>query len=222
MRDQIIPTAIVREGEDDGLEEKRAQLIAAGRLQTPRSFLAPRTHAGFSIRYPDQGASLPVWRDARGQAVDGSVVAADRAEIGWTGEKAVPGVYSLTAADGRRLAEVSVHEDGSSRVLTESGASGWYWVGVERHAEDDAQLTAAQWSERLQWRLLNKRELPASWRRNDQWLDGRGFRLDMPVEDGRGETAYPLALVDQWTGKALVHEHQRQVSRAPTIPPPPT
>jgi hypothetical protein len=197
------------------LAAERQQLLAANQLKLPRTLRDPRTEGGIVIELP-HGVEIrpPVWRDLTGMKIGQVTVAGNRAELSWQGDKVPKGAdYALESTEGELWAKVSVDKNGLATVSVAPGALRTYWVGVLRATDDDPLLTPSDWSRRLQWRTLDGKPVPRSWKHDDAWRDGRGYRLEIPLDDA--EVTVPLVsigLVDQLTGWILTN---------PFTPPPP-
>jgi hypothetical protein len=169
----------------------------------------PAIRCGFAIALPvaTTGPTPPQWRETSGASPVGGTVLGTRAELSWAGD-ATKGIdCTLVATGGRELARVMGDPRTGVTLFIASGVHGCPWIGIERAPADNASLTTADWTARLDWQVLHGASKPESWRRDDHWLASRGHRLDL-VADERwsGQVKRTLALVDQVTGWAIESE----------------
>jgi len=198
-------------GDDDALEASRKKLIDEHQKGMPGAFRQPVTTGGFVLEFSrdDLGqGTAPFWRDALGAEPREARVRGNRAEIGWSDAIQIRRLdLVLLHPDGRELARVAVDSDGSIVLSTTAAVRSWYWVGVECGTEDEAGVTRARPHPRPDWQLLSGAPVPSSWTRDDHWLGGRGYRIDLPLTDGvAGKGSHTLALVDPVSGWAIACE----------------
>ena len=214
VQDLILPTYPVPAGEDDAMERARKKMLEERHARMPPAFRQPATTNGFALEFsPDDvgPGHQPHWRDAEGAEPVGTNVHDHRAEVSWPGSTP-PGHlgFVLIQPSGRELARVSVDPDGAPMLTTTVAVRSWYWIGVEWGMADEAAASRAEPVPRLEWRLLSGAPLPESWRRDDHWLGGRGYRIDLPLTAGTtGKAACALALVDPASGWAIVCKIER-------------
>jgi hypothetical protein len=206
LQDVILPTNPVAVGQEEPLNELREKLMQTQRARMPQTFREPVTQSGFALEFEATGETgLPRWRDAAGAEPKEATVQGNRAELAWTGQAPLRGQeYVLSQGDGREIARISREAGGGAVVVTAPNVHAWFWVAIERGGTERADGAAA--ASRFNWQLLTGGEIPASWRRDDRWRDGRGQRLDLPLEDGGMSVSHPLALVDRVTGWAMTCE----------------
>jgi hypothetical protein len=208
VRDLILPTQPVPEGENDALETMQANLLRERKAQMPPTFHQPVTTSGLAFEFPsgETGPARPLrWRDAADAGIAGSTVQGNRAELAWTGANAPRGTdYVLGDAAGQEIVRVSLDQTGAPKITARPGVRTWYWVGIEHAPADAAALRSGQAEPRLAWRLLSGTADASVWPRDNHWRSGRGQRIDLPIgPTGVGPGSYALALVDPVTGWAI-------------------
>jgi hypothetical protein len=210
VRDVLLPTLPVPEGEDDALAAMHEKLRRERDAQMLQTFRQPVITGGFAFEFPlgEPGASqAPRWRDASGAEVAGASVRGTHAELAWAGAHPPRNIdYVLREADGRELARVSTDQAGTPSVKVRPAVRAWYWTGIEHAPTDVALGTSSPAAPRLEWRLLSGEAIPATWLRDDQWNRGRGQRIDLPLDAVARGARHALALVDPLTGWALACE----------------
>lgn len=211
MTDFILPTVPEVVGRDDGRAAIREMLISTGRLHPPRTLFVSQAWVGITIEYRlPTGQPPPTWVNAQGSPLMGGWATRDRAEFSWVSEAAPEPEIRLEQSDGHVIARVTVQQSEISAILTGLNSRCLYWVGVEQHASDLTQTEFEVWRDRLRWFALEDGEsrndtLPSGWEIVDGWQNGRGFRLNLPASDYAADQEIELALVDGWTGQALIH-----------------
>lgn len=208
VRDLILPTQPVPEGENDALEAMQANLLQERQAQMPPTFHQPVTTSGLAFEFrPDEaGPARPLrWRDAAGSVIAGSTVQGNRAELAWAGANAPRGTDCvLSDAAGQEMVRVNLDQTGAPKITARPGVRTWYWVGIEHAPADTAALPPAPAEPRLSWRLLAGTADASDWPRDNRWRAGRGQRIDLPLgPTGVGPGRYALALVDPVTGWAM-------------------
>lgn len=99
------------------------------------------------------------------------------------------------------LARAEVDASGSLIVTALPNARVSYWVGIVTDAASDAMPRM------LEWRQLSGEAIPKSWSRDDAWLDGKGRRIEIPLDAESVRVGhYGISLVDLGSGWALVGE----------------
>jgi hypothetical protein len=219
LQDSILPTAPTRIGDDDAIEVLRERRYRERRAQTPFFFKQPRTRIGFVIELRDDNSEVPPhWHETTKTPTAQATIAADRAEISWSGSPPAGAECTLLAADGSALARVTTDERGTLTLIAAAGLRAWPWIGIERPETDDQRLSPAEWTTRLEWRVLSGAPSAPTWLRDDQWLNRRGHRLDLqPGDRSAGPATRALALVDRITGWAIVTEIE-QFQEMPAAP----
>jgi hypothetical protein len=203
VRDAIVPTFPVAEGRNESLDELRRQSLAAERTKLPGEFLAPVTWRGFAVEFSAGSASAkPAWK-AGGDVI--ASVEGNRAELAWPDQNPpADQEYGLAFADGREIARVSIDSRGRATLRAKANVLGWYWLGIEgKHPARGDPEPAAR---RLEWRLLTGEQLPPTWRPDDNWRHGHGWRIEMPLVPSGRQTDCAVALVDPDSGWALGSE----------------
>jgi hypothetical protein len=184
----------------------RQHLLATGQLKMPKTLRNPQTEGGFIIELP-HGVEVrpPVWHDATGTNAGHVSVSGNRAEFSWTGDQLPKAAdYVLVSAEGQLWARVIVDKSGRATLSVAPGASRFYWAGIMRSPEDDPLLSPAEWTQRLQWRTAEGKPLPREWRCDDSWRGGRGYRIEIPLDEPDPAIAVrDVGLVDQLTGWVL-------------------
>jgi hypothetical protein len=199
------------------MELLRERLFQERREQIPRTLKHPVVQFGFALEIPANGDGLQLrWRDAVGREPAGATVRGQRAEISWSGGSPPRDVdYVLGYPGHREIAWITTNPQGGLVLEAAKDVSCRYWVAVERASADEAGLSRTQGASRFDWRLLHGAHLPTSCVRDDNWLGGRGQRLDLPVGVREGGTATcSLALVDRITGWAIVSEVSQEADSA--------
>jgi hypothetical protein len=214
VQDLILPTHPVPAGEDDAMERTRNKMLEERHARMPSAFRQPATTNGFALEFsPDdvRPGHQPHWRDLEGAEPVGTNVHDHRAEVSWPGSTPPRHLgFVLIQPSGRELARVSVDPDGAPMLTTTVAVRSWYWIGVECGVADEAAASRTGPVPRLDWRLLSGAPLPESWRRDDHWLGGRGYRIDLPLTAGTaGKASCALALVDPASGWAIVCNIER-------------
>ena len=208
VRDTIVPTQPMRLGQDDSTESLRQRLWNERQSLLPAVFQHPLLHQGCAFEIPTTvaGGAPPRWRDAAGVELAGGLVRGNRGEIAWSGGMPPRGAcYVLSGPGGGALARVTVDQGGALVLQAADGVRGWYWVGFERAPTEDNGPTAAEWTARLEWQLLDRAALPSAWQQDQRWLGGRGSRLDLRLDPQAGaQKTFHLALVDRVTGWGIV------------------
>ncbi|MEO6995990.1 MAG: hypothetical protein ABI273_20480, partial [Lacunisphaera sp.] len=201
VRDVIVPTRPVTAAEEEAMDTLREKLRREEEARLPKAFQQPRMSGGLVIEFAatSHQQNPPRWREASGAEPAGSKVAGQRAELSWSGGVPPPNTtYTLSDSGGRVMAVASVDGRGGVALKTTAKTNAWYWCGIERTS------AAAEASAPLDWQLLSGAAIPASWARDDHWLDGRGQRLEIPLDATTKRVgSYPIALVDPATGWAL-------------------
>jgi hypothetical protein len=200
MRDEILPTLPVPEGQAEELPALRQKRLIAQRTQMPVTIAAPKLWSGFvlDVSTLSRGSSGSLrWRVESGGESAQSEVKDCRAEIAWAPTGPERGaVYVLGWPEGRVVARVSVEADGRLAVRAAAGVGTWYWIGVE--------CAAAEQAGRFSWQQRSGAALPVEWSRDDSWRDGRGRRLEIPLRGtSKSKDRQGLALVDSLTDWAL-------------------
>jgi hypothetical protein len=207
MRDLILPTRPLTATEEEQEETMRKKLRQDRLAQLPKAFQQPVSRSGFSLEFVvagGEGKGSPQWKNDAGVEPAGSSVGNNRAELDWAGAGlAADSHYVLSYSDGRVVARVSVDQNGVPTLKTASGVRAWYWLGIERSGVDHFH-NAANRKTIFDWKLWNGDAVPASWKKDDQWLDGRGQRVAIPLEPAIRTGSYEIALIDPGTGWALV------------------
>jgi len=209
VRDLVLPTQPVPEGEDDALETMQANLLQKRKAQMPTTFRQPvTTSSGLAFEFPSGETGpgrLLRWRDAAGVEVAGSTVQGNRAELAWAGANAPHGIdYVLSDAAGQEFVRVSLDQTGAPKITARPRVLSWYWVGIEHAPADATALLSEQAEPRLSWRLLAGTADASGWPQDNRWRAGRGQRIDLPIgPSGEGPGSYTLALVDRVTGWAI-------------------
>lgn len=208
LRDLVLPTQPVPEGENDALEAMQANLLREREALMPPTFQQPTAASGLAFEFPsgETGPGRPThWRDATGAEVAGSTVEGNRAELTWAGMNAPRGTnYVLGDAAGREIVRVSLDQTGIPKITTRPEVRAWYWIGIEHAPADATVLIPGQAEPRLVWRLHTGTADASGWPRDNRWRAGRGQRIDLPLgPTGVGQGRYTLALVDPVTGWAI-------------------
>lgn len=205
VRDLVLPTQPVPEGEDDALEAMQAQFLKERKAQMPPTLRQPVTTSGLAFEF-SSGVSPRRWRDAAGAGIAGSTVQGNRAELAWAGAHAPRGTdIMLDDAAGQEIVRVSLDQTGAPKITARTGVRTWYWVGIEHAPADAAALRPGPAEPRLTWRLLAGTADASGWPRDNRWRAGRGQRIDLPLgPTGVGPGRHVLALVDRITGWAII------------------
>ncbi len=186
----------------------RQHLLATGQLKMPKTLRDPRTEGGFIIELP-HGIEVrpPIWRDVTNTNAGHVSVSGNRAEFSWSGDQLPKGAdYVLVSTEGQLWARVVVDKNGVASISVAPGASRSYWAGIVRAPEDDPLLSPADWTQRLQWRTADGKPTPTQWRHDDSWRGGRGYRIEIPLDEpGATNAAHDVGLVDQLTGWVLAN-----------------
>jgi hypothetical protein len=209
VRDVILPTLPVREGEDDAMESLRERCLLESKNQVPESFKSPVLWSGciFEMFTADAGAGQSLcWRDATVSQAGGTTANGQRAEISWPG--GIPPAnadYVLRGARDRVIASVTVRQ-GDVMIKAAGGVRCWYWVAAEPAAADCARQPPGGVVPRFAWEIRDGPVMsPDLIRRDERWLNGRAQRLELPLDLGEGEGTISnvLAFVDRATGWAI-------------------
>jgi hypothetical protein len=208
VRDLVLPTQPVPEGEDDALEAMQANSLKERKAQMPPTFQQPVTTSGLAFEFSsdETGASRPLrWRDAAGAGIAGSMVQGNRAELAWAGANAPRGTDIVLAdAAGQEIVRVSLDQTGSPKITARPGVRTWYWVGIEHAPADASALRPGPAEPRLTWRFLAGTADVSTWPQDNHWRAGRGQRIDLPLgPTGVSPGRHALALVDPVTGWAI-------------------
>jgi hypothetical protein len=214
IHDAILPTRPMPVGADDAVETTREKLLQEHQDRMPAAFRHPVTAGGFVLEFLAPKAvpgQAPQWRDAAGGVPAGTSVRGHRAEVSWPGANPPRDLdLSLRRPDGVEMARVSVDADGAPCVSAIEEIRSWFWIGVEGGATETGLVSPLEPSGRFAWRLASGGLVPDSWRRDDGWRGGRGYRIELPMGEGTpGPAVDALALVDDLTGWALVGEISR-------------
>ncbi|HEY4248945.1 MAG TPA: hypothetical protein VGM64_19125 [Lacunisphaera sp.] len=210
LRDVIVPTRPVTAAEEEAMDTLRENLRREEATRLPKAFRQPRMSGGLVIEFtaiPTQ-PNPPHWRDESGAEPTGSSVSGQRAELMWSdGVPPLNTTYTLSDADGRVIAVASVDGHGAVALKTTAKSNAWYWCGIERTPTRSADAGAGDTGAPFDWKLLSGAAIPASWTRDDHWLDGRGQRLDIPLDATTKRVGnYQVALIDPVTGWAIVSD----------------
>ncbi|MDI1249122.1 MAG: hypothetical protein PSV13_09690, partial [Lacunisphaera sp.] len=208
VRDLVLPTQPVPEGEDDALEAMQANFLKARKAQMPPTFRQPAMSSGLAFEFfsGETGPGRPLrWRDAAGAGIAGSMVQGNRAELSWAGANAPRGTdFVLADAAGQEIVRVSLDQTGAPTITARPDVRTWYWVGIEHAPADASALRPAQAEPRLTWRLLAGTADVSAWPQDNHWRAGRGQRIDLPLGPAAvGPGRHALALVDPVTGWAI-------------------
>jgi hypothetical protein len=209
VQDVILPTQLVRDGEDDALELLRERLFQERKDQIPQTLKHPVIRFGLVLEVPANGDGQQLrWREAEGRVPAGATIRGQRAEIFWPGGISPgDGESVLLSSDRREIARIKVDPQLGLILEASKEVACRYWVAVERASADEVGLPRTQAASRFDWRLLQGAPLPSACSRDDDWQGGRGQRLELPVGNlNVGNAASSLALVDQITGWAIVSE----------------
>jgi hypothetical protein len=214
LQDAILPTHPVPAGEDDALASAREKLIRERQASMPPAFQHPETTSGFALEFDGDGAAPenePRWRNALGAELVGTSVRGNRAEVSWPGSNPPnPLDVVLLRPDGRELARLVVDAQGRPSLSTLPAVRSWFWVGIECRSADEASAFHPEPRRQFDWQLLSGSPMPVSWRQDNHWRNGRGYRIDLFLATGTApRTSFPLALVDPVTGWAIVGEVTR-------------
>ena len=214
LQDAILPTHPVPAGEDDALASAREKLIRERQASMPPAFQHPETTSGFALEFDGDGAAPenePRWRNALGAELVGTSVRGNRAEVSWPGSNPPNSLdVVLLRPDGRELARLVVDAQGRPSLTTLPAVRSWFWVGIECRSADEASAFHPEPRRQFDWRLLSGSPMPVSWRQDNHWRNGRGYRIDLFLATGTApRTSFPLALVDPVTGWAIVGEVTR-------------
>ena len=193
VQDVIVPTLPVPASRKESLEAMRAQLQKTQREHMPPTFRQPEVWHGIILELPEAGPEMPRWRDAP----PGASVQGNRAELAWSSQPSpIRSEYILETHAGDELARVSVEATGAMVVKAAPSVRGRYWAGIAQAA-----------GHRFMWRLLSGEAIPATWRVEEDWREGRGQRVSMPLGLGAASRSnYSVALVDSLSGWALTGE----------------
>jgi hypothetical protein len=209
VQDVILPTQLVRDGEDDALELLRERLFQERKDQIPQTLKHPVIRFGLVLEVPANGDGQQLrWREAEGRVPAGATIRGQRAEIFWPGGISPgDGESVLLSSNRREIARIKVDPQLGLILEASKEVACRYWVAVERASADEVGLPRTQAASRFDWRLLQGAPLPSACSRDDDWQGGRGQRLELPVGNlNVGNAASSLALVDQITGWAIVSE----------------
>ena len=208
LQDQILPTRPLTAAEEDAVEVMREKLLQSRRTQIPSAFQQPRVESGFILELPPEIAAgnYPLhWGDHADTENFRATVQGARVELAWSGNAAPRGRnFILSNAAGRVVAQVDFDSSGAVVLKAPSSSKASYWVGVETAPRDEAVIGTESTTPRFDWRLLSGGLMPASWLRDDRWHEGRGQRLEIPLDATSVRVRnYGIALVDRPTGWAL-------------------
>ncbi|HET7537044.1 MAG TPA: hypothetical protein VFJ90_11350, partial [Candidatus Didemnitutus sp.] len=165
----------------------------------------------------------PVWRDTTNTKTGHLSVSGNRAEFSWKGDQPPKGAdYALESTEGELWAHVTFDKNGLASISVAPGARRSYWVGVLRSTEDDALLSPADWTQRLQWRTSDGKILPSAWRRDAAWHNGRGYRVEISLDEpAANPPPHGIGLVDLLTGWTLINPFAPVDPRSGSTPPAP-
>lgn len=208
LQDQVLPTRPLTAAEDDAVEAMRKKMLQSRRTQIPATFQQPQVESGFILELPPGTAAEnnPLRWDDHAEAENSrATVQGNRAELAWSGNATPRGrEFILRNTAGRVVAQVGFDASGALVLKAPPGVKASYWVGVERSLSDDAAIVTQSSNSRFDWRLLSGGLMPAAWLRDDRWHEGRGLRLEIPLDATSVRVRnYGIALMDQLTGWAL-------------------
>ncbi len=210
VRDVIVPTRPVTEAEEEAMDTLREKLRREEATRLPKAFQQPRMSGGLVIKFAatSNQPSPPRWREPSGAEPAGSKVSGQWAELSWSGGIPPPNTtYTLSDSAGRVIAVASVDGSGAVALKTTAKSSAWYWCGIERIPAQSTNTSATDASAPFDWKLLSGAAIPASWSRDDHWLDGRGQRIEIPLDATTNRVGnYPITLIDPASGWALVSD----------------
>ncbi len=197
LRDAIVPTLPVRQGEDDAAEFSRQKLIQEQAARLPLVFKMPRTRRGFEFELPGEGAR---WQVFAGSSRVEATVVEKRADLTWGGESLPRGSLPvLRFADGREAVRLTADTEGSVTLTTAEGVRARLSLEV---AFDGAERGGGEHAGRLTWLVNGIPPLRTS-------LDDQ--RIFIPVVFlGQGDAQLEVSLNDAESGWALVTSIQLQ------------
>jgi Carboxypeptidase regulatory-like domain len=208
VKDLIVPTHPVTAAEEESLETMREKLLRDRAARMPKSFQQLKVKSGLVFEFTVGNEKPLRWRNEHGAEPTGSGVKEHSAQLEWAGAMPLPNAsYILSGSDGQRLVQVTSDQTGALILKTAPDIRVSYWVGVELAPIGEAGASAGKPESGFEWRLLSGASIPASWSRDDQWLDGRGRRIAIPLDETtRRVGSYGVALVDPVTGWAIVSD----------------
>lgn len=206
--DAVVPTTLVPDGADDAVETTRRRELRDRHDRRPAALGRATVVHGVTVELFERdvtGGPAPRWREWEGFEGAVAEVRGTLAEVFWpAGTPSGPRRWVLRHRDGRELARAGVEPDGVVSVETGAVVRAWHWIGIDCGPEGRAPGL------RLDWRYHSGAPVPVTWRRDDQWRGGRGYRLDLPLASGvTGPAAFGLALVDPASGWGLAGDVYR-------------
>jgi hypothetical protein len=209
VRDLIVPTYPVTAAEEETSGALREKLRQEQMARMPKAFRQPRMSGGVVIELPALSSEKnPLhWRDDTGAVPSGSSVAGRRAELSWTDGVPPPNSnYTLIDSNGRVIATARIDGSGALVLKTTANSPAWYWCGIERSPTASENTEAKNSAAPFDWKLFSGAPIPSSWVRDDRWRNGRGQRIDLPLDATTRRTGnYQVTLTDPVTGWAIVN-----------------
>lgn len=197
VRDEILSTFPVADGQKDSLGTLREETLANRVMGMPASFRSPVTWSGFSLDLTDvpgrPGPGLR-WRDKDGGEPAGSLVQGSKVELAWDSTHPLrDGEYRLAGDDGTLFARVRV-DAGAPSLSVVSGTHASYWVAVGCTVPD-----------RFRWQGELRAVIPTDgYQGYGPWRGQQAARLDFPLLPGHSEhSGQSVSLVDDASGWAL-------------------
>lgn len=208
VRDVIVPTVPRGAGEPEQLETLVQETADATQKRMPEMFRSPAEHVGFVFVVDERFAArrgVLRWTDEKGGTVALGSVNGPRAEIEWTAAESKRFVSaSLRAANGTELVSLILDRQGRLTLRGVPEVKAWLWLGLRRPATEIGEMARVAWLKRLTWRSGDAEEVPTGWIRNDAWLNGRGHRVDIPLDAAASSSdTFAVTLFDRQTGWSL-------------------
>ena len=205
VQDLIIPTHPLTAHEEEQMDAMRKKLRQERLAQMPQIFQIPRVKSGVILEFNRSdlsGKDSLQWHDEYGRAIPTASVRAGVAEVEWEGATASPGtVYVLSSREGKTLVRMEVDQSGLMVLKMPPGAQIRYWVGIE------IKPTTETTSRGFDWRLSTGEAIPTSWPRDNEWLGGKGRRIEIPLDATSKRVGhYGISLVDSGSHWALSSE----------------
>ncbi len=218
VRDEILPTPIVRQGEKVEVEALRAQVRQRLRELMPASIRNPKIHFGLRWELPaDRAGNFRArWHTADAPAHGAATASTCGVAIDLADSPPSPNpTYTLEDGTGRVIARVSANPSAAGWSLeADPAVRCWFWIAAEGPPDEPGLTAGTKKTTRFTWRRPPDLPLSAEWKSDDSRR-----RIESLLRPGSGLGApSELALVDDETGWATVGRVTVRAGSFPTSP----